>query len=68
MTKSVGKNESSIRTIRNNEVKIRSPIPEGRVAMQKRIGSVPDDKIEAALAIWINEMDQKGVPLCTFGK
>lgn len=64
IAKTLGRNESTIRTIKSNEVKIRSAIIAGRVQTQKRLGNALIDRMENALIVWINDMDSKGIPLC----
>ena len=66
IAKTLQRNESTIRSIKSNEVKMRTAVIDGRQHKQKRLGSALIDKMECALMIWINEMDSKGVPLSKF--
>ena len=63
-----GVNESTIRTIRKSEATIRSSVAAG-TSKSAKVSFMPRDhnmvKMEKALSVWMDDMEQRNVPMDT---
>ena len=70
IAKSLSLNESTIRTIKQNENKIRNSVIAGSSISTKRVARVRDlliEKMEKALMLWIEDCATKKMPISTNG-